>query len=176
MPFLSILRTSDQINNWFHTPYSDELAPIDSIDILCYHFFQYVKSKELTLTVSKERIWTSLCEATCTLRKAQLSLTPQHIKRKHSSSRPAEWKEEYEIYWNAICEYLFSDETLRSIFRSVPVGIWEEDVRHWRETLSMFLSEYIQPTLEVLEEFGYITRENEQWVTYEDQEEEWETY
>ena len=176
MPFLSILRLSDQINNWFHTPYSDELAPIDSIDILCDSFFQYVRSKELKLIMSKERIWGSLCEATCTLRKAYLSSAPQHITRKHSYLRPPEWKEEYDVYWNAILEYLFTDEILRSIFRSVPDGIWEKDVRHWRETLSMFLSMYIQPTLEVLEEFGYITRENEQWVTYEEQEEEWETY
>jgi hypothetical protein len=32
----------------------------------------------------------------------------------------------------------------------------------------MFLPEYIQPSLEVLEQFGYISREQEEWVTKED--------
>jgi hypothetical protein len=96
------------------------------------------------------------------------------ITRKYSSSRPQDWKEEYEEYWKFILEDLFSTDAVNSLFDSIPIEAWEEEVRNWREVLGCFLPEYIQPSYEILERFGYITRENDEWISYEDAE--WNEY
>jgi len=82
-----------------------------------------------------------------------------------------DWKEEYEEYWNLILEDLFSCDELDALF-NFPVESWEHDVRNWRDVIGSFLSEYIQPSCELLQRFGYITRENDTWVTYEELDEE----
>lgn len=159
------------ITQWFHsTRWYDIIAPIDAVTMLCDEFFEFVKQQELSLIGSEDRIWRSLCEATCTLRKAQLYTFPRIITRKKSSFRPKDWKEEYEVYWKAILEYVFPMDVLESFVEFIPKGTWEETVRDWRGMIVMFLPEYIQPSLEVLERFGYISREQEEWVTNEDDE------
>jgi len=159
------------ITQWFHSKrWYDTIAPIDAVTMLCDEFFEFVKRQELPLIGSEDRIWQSMCEATCILRKAQLYTSPRIITKKYYSFRPKDWKEEYEVYWKAILEYLFPMDVLESFVEFIPKGTWEETVRDWRGTIVAFLPEYIQPSLEVLERFGYISREQEEWVTNEDDE------
>jgi hypothetical protein len=61
-------------------------------------------------------------------------------------------------------------EVLESFVEFIPKGTWEETLRDWRGTIVMFLPEYIQPSLEVLERFGYIAREKEEWIICDDEE------
>jgi len=164
-------RLEEEITQWFHSMrYYDTIAPIDAVTMLCDEFFEFVKQQELPLIGSEDRIWQSMCEATCTLRKAYLHTSPRIITKKYYSFRPKDWKEEYEVYWKAILEYLFSMEVLESFVKCIPKGTWEETVRDWRGTIVMFLPEYIQPSLEVLERFGYIAREKEEWIICDDEE------
>jgi hypothetical protein len=164
-PFITTVSLYNQITNWFHTS-----GAIDSVDILCSKFIDYVRSNNLSLTIPIKQVWKSLCTATCTLRKAYICNQVGSLRRNYSSSRPNEWKEEYEFYWESILETLFSSDAIDSIMDSIPKEAWENDVRNWREIIGLFLPEYIQPTMEVLQRYGYITRENNEWLSYEDQE------
>ena len=158
-------RLYEQITEWFY-----ESGAIDSVYHLYTRFLRYIKYQKLNLNVTEDRLWKSFCEATCTLRKAYIMGSTHGITRKYSSSRPQDWKEEYEEYWKFILEDLFPTDTVNSLFDSIPIEAWEEEVRNWREVLGCFLPEYIQPSYEILEQFGYITRENDEWISYEDAE------
>ena len=152
-----------RITKWFH-----ESGAIHSVHQLYGNFLHYVNSKKLQSNLSDNQLWKSLCGATCSLRRAYLLESSGSLARNYSSSRPQGWKEEYEEYWELILEDLFSEDVLISLFDSIPEEAWEYDVRNWREVLGCFLPDYIYPTFELLEKFGYIVRENDEWIPYEE--------
>jgi hypothetical protein len=152
-----------RITNWFH-----ESGAIDSVHKLYGRFLHYVNRKKLQLNLSEGQLWKSLCGATCSLRRSYLLESTGSLARKYSSSRPYGWKEEYEDYWKLILEDLFSEDVLTSFFDSIPEEEWERDVRNWREVIGCFLPDYIYPTFELLEQFGYIVKENDEWIPYEE--------
>ena len=156
-----------QITKWFH-----ESGAIDSVYHLYSKFLRYIQVKKLKLDGFEKSLWFSLCRATCTLRKAYLLQFKKGITRNYSSSRPQGWKEEYEEYWNLILEDLFSESILQSFFEPEEEE-WEHDVRNWREVISCFLPDYICPTFELLEQFGYIVHENDEWIPYEEKTDDW---
>lgn len=165
-----------QITKWFHTSEYGDLAPIDSVEILCTNFFHYIRCNKLTLVTSEKQILKSLCEATCTLRDATLLGSTRTLIRKALVTRPKEWTDELEEDWILLMESLCSTDVIDSLFESIPRAAWEHDVHHWREVIGTFLVEYIQPTWDVLERHGYITKVNDVWIRAEDQEEEWNEY
>ena len=171
MKNFTTLQLEERLTQWFHSSgMYDSISPLHAVTMLCDEFFEFVKQEQLPLIGSEDHIWRSLCEATCTLRKAYLYRSTRMITKKHSTFRPKDWKVEYETYWKAILEYLFPMDILESFVEPIPYGTWEETVRNWRGTIVTFLPEYIQPSLEVLERFGYISREQEEWVTNEEEE------
>jgi hypothetical protein len=152
-----------RITFWFH-----ESGAIHSVHQLYGHFLHYVNRKKLHLNLSQVQLWKSLCGVTCSLRLAYLRKSSGSLARNHSSSRPQGWKEEYEEYWELILEDLFSEDILTSFFDSIPEEVWEYDVKNWREVIGCFLPDYIYPTFELLEKFGYIVKENDEWIPYEE--------
>ena len=150
-----------QITTWFHTS-----GAIESVHKLYGRFLHYVNSNKLHLNLLQGQLWKSLCRATCSLRSAYLHGSSGSLARNYSSSRPHGWKEEYEEYWELILEDLFSEDIINSLFD--PEEAWEYDVRNWREVIGCFLPDYISPTFELLEKFGYIVRENDEWIPYEE--------
>jgi len=155
-----------QITRWFH-----ESGAIDSVTHIFNRFIHYTSHQQLQLIMPKDRIWKFLCSATCALRKDYLLGRRRILLHNYSFYRPRDWKEEYEDYWNLILEDLFSNDITDSLFSPIPVDAWEHDVRNWREVIGCFLPDVIHPTFELLEQFGYVVRDNnDEWIPYEENE------
>jgi hypothetical protein len=150
-----------QINNWFHFSEDDVWTPRDAIDSICNEFLKFIQIHKLTLCMSVERLRRSLYNAMCTIRWAAVSGTSRIYRQKPLAIRPDGWAEEPEAMWELVLEDLFALDTIDSFFDSIPVQSWEYDVPKWRLQLGLMLPDYIQPTFELLVEYGHLELNSE---------------
>jgi hypothetical protein len=160
-----------QITEWFHESEYGNLAPIEAVDKVFLNFIGYVQRHKLPLVSPEPFIWKSLCRATCALRNAYLCNSTAAIHSTIQPSRPKNWTDEMEEDWMLLLETICSSDIVDSFINPIPIGTWEHDVRNWREVIHSLLPDLIQPTLEVLERYGYGSHVNDEWVRTEDQEE-----
>ena len=159
-----------RITEWFHKSNYGDLAPIEAVDRVYINFMDYARRYKLPLVAPETSIWKSLCRATCALRNAYLCNSTSVIHSRLSASRPKNWTNELEEDWMSLLETICSSDIIDSFIRPIPVGAWEHDVRNWREMIHCLLPDFIQPTLEVLERYGYGSHVNDEWIRTEDQE------
>jgi len=145
----------------------NEISPRDAIDSVCNQFLRFLRMYQLPLCMSEEKLRQSLYNAMCTLRSAALSNKSRIYRRKPLAIRPDGWAEELEPMWESVLEDLFAMDTTNSFFNSIPVESWEQDVPRWRLQLGLFLPDYVQPSFELLVEYGYLEKVNPEDSTYD---------
>ena len=111
--------------------------------------------------MSVERLRRSLYNAMCTIRWAALSGTSHIYRQKPFTFRPDGWADEPEAMWELVLEDLFALDIVDSFFESIPEQSWEYDVPKWRLQLGLLLPDYIQPTFELLVEYGHLELNSE---------------
>jgi hypothetical protein len=159
-----------RITEWFHESEYGDLAPIEAVDRVFFNFMDYAQRHKLTLVAPKPLLWRSLCRATCALRNAYLCNSTAAIHSIIPPSRPKNWTDEMEDDWMLLLETICSSDIVDSFICPISAGAWEHEVRNWREMIHCLLPDFIQPTLEVLELYGYGSQVNDEWVRTEDQE------
>ena len=157
---------STHVTAWFHTRRSDNYAPIDSVNDLFDAFVRFTEFHGLTLAPSPFKVWKSFANATCALQLSAMTNNRPIKRTQNIFYRPPDWKDEYTFVWKQYLQYTFNTDAINKLFEHVPERMWELDVHRWRETLGAFLQDAIQPSTDVLEDFGFLVRYEDDLILY----------
>ena len=155
-PYLNDL--SDKITHWFHTRHSDEISPAHSVLAVASKFMNDVNHKRFDISESYQKFYNLLCEATCSLYRAE-----KHNKRVLFSRRirnpPRGWTPSFEALWMDYLEtILFSDTYWSAFWRDIDDANWEHAVPEWRNYIQFVLLNCVQRDMYLLEDEGLIAK------------------
>ena len=85
--------------------------------------------------------------------------------------RPKIWTVDYERFWTDHLEYyLFTSDFWTNFWRSIDVGIIEEDLPRWKEGIQLILPRYVLREIEILKSQGFIMEQKNVYVDEKTQE------
>lgn len=170
---MSLFSTSKRrINEWFHEHNEDdEIAPYQSVQLLCDSFMKWLRKHNLTVH-SNKAFRESVCSALCTL-KATYEIknlyTIDMVSFPNRKFQNPDWKNEFNDLWDSYLEKNYTNEVIDMLFESVPNAVWEESLPNWKYTICSILPYYIKPSVDALYDEGLIVFDDtEELITLEE--------
>ena len=146
---------SERITEWFHDNDGD-VSPRDTVYHIADEFEHRILEKGLRLNVPYATFIKAMCDATCTMYRAQVENKevgcPTQI-----ANLPKKWTREIEDIWtDYVYTFHLTDEFWYSLWHDVPEGIWEAPFPRFRLFLQSVLPHYILRDMEALEHEGLV--------------------
>jgi hypothetical protein len=146
---------SERINDWFYDDTGD-VSPQDTVYHIADVFEHRILEKGLQLNVPYASFVKALCDATCTMYRAQMENKevgcPTRI-----ANLPKKWTKEIESAWvDYINTFHLTEEFWTDLWHEIPEGVWESPYPRFREFLQSVIPIYIQRDMETLENEGLV--------------------
>ena len=170
---MSLFSTSKRrINKWFHEHNEDdEIAPYQSVQLLCDRFINWLKKHNLNVYSNKDFRF-SVCRALCTLKATYEIKNLYQIDMVSFPNRKfqnPDWKDDFNELWDSYLEKIYTNEVIDMLFESVPNAIWEDSLPNWKYSICSILPYYIKPSVDKLYEEGILVMdESDELITAED--------
>jgi hypothetical protein len=160
-----------RINDWFHHHNEDEIAPYQSIQLLCDRFIEWVTKNDLNLH-SNKGFRESVCNALCTLKGSYDIKNDYNIEQLSFPNRRyqnPDWKDEFNYLWDSYLEKIYTNEVIDMLFESISNALWEDSLPNWKYTICSILPYYIKPSVDTLYDEGLIVFDDtEELITLEE--------
>jgi hypothetical protein len=149
---------SEKTTQWFHTPYSDDISPANSVHAVATKFMNDVEQKRFGLADSHQKFYNLLCEATCALYRASRAgkrvIFPRRVR-----NPPVGWTNAIETLWMDYLEtMLFSDTYWTAFWSQIDEAHWEYSIHEWRSYMQFVLLNCVQRDMYLLEDEGLIAK------------------
>jgi hypothetical protein len=166
-----VLTEKEKVDIWFHTLHIDDIAPCVTIKKVNDVFLDWLESHNL-FVYDETDFRRSVCAALCTLKQNYRKFKICDIEMKRFPNRKycnPGWKDEYDQLWDAYIETIYTTDIIDKLFEKVEIALWEEHLPNWRYIIGSILHFYIKPSIDKLENIGYLVLdEDEELKTYDD--------
>lgn len=157
----------DKINNWFNcTRYGP--SPHQIVTYVLTAFCQDVKDRNMTLCVSKQHMYSILCEGMCVLYDQYLNNEDKHLTNANTShfEYPPGWSQEIETIWiDFLSSRIFDEDYWELFWEKIGESELESEVYNWRSEFQSLLPYYITRSLHTLISAGLVEAEDDEHST-----------
>lgn len=151
---------SEKITKWLYTRDENQICPELVVRIFVNKFKRICNRFELSIAVSDEQMYTSMCEATCMSYMESLHSGKSLVGPHREFPYPSNWTSELEEVWyeylrTHLCTYEFWEE----FWSTIHLGPLESTVPMWRFNIQVVAPMYILRQTRVLYRKGLIGEE-----------------
>jgi hypothetical protein len=165
---------SRHVTAWFHREGYDGSAPDTTVQRVCTLFLEMLKRCHLTLFLSEGEFRRNICEAICTMYRANKQNTTW-IGPNSDAPRPYGWTSQNELDWKDwLSHEYFSYEVWGGFWAQINEGNWESAVPRWRDSMEYILLHYVNCEPDVVDSYveqyspGSATEESREEVHHHD--------
>ena len=174
----NILTTKEKITLWFHRLYDDEISPSISLNKFNDILLNWLKKNNLEV-YNQQSFRKSMCNALCVLKENYDKTHVQDLQMKQFPNRKLQnpdWKDEFNELWDSYIQYIYTTDVIHQLCESLESADWEHSLPNWKIILCSIFPYFIKPSVEVLENEGYLVfDEKDEYITYDDAQEEKES-
>lgn len=157
----------DKINNWFNCTHYGP-SPHDFVVDVLNTFCRDVKDRNMTLCVSKQQMYSILCEGMCVLYDQYMNYEDKHLTIANTShfEYPPGWSQEIETIWiDFLSSRIFDEDYWEMFWEKIGESELESEVHNWRSEFQTLLPYYITRSLHTLVTAGLVDPEDDECST-----------
>ncbi len=142
----------DKINTWFNCTHYGS-SPHQVVDGMVHYFCKDVKELKIGLCVSKEHLYSIMCEGMCVLYEQNLNNEYGHLKNKNTSyfQHPPGWNQSIESIWiDYLTSRVFNEEYWDRFWDYFGTYEWESEVFNWRSEFQTLMPYYVCRSIHIL--------------------------
>lgn len=148
---------SDQITKWLYTRDAYHMCPETAIRIMIDKLKHICARLNLSLAVSEQQIYTSMCEATCVMYKGKHS-NKVLVGPRRTFTYPTNWSNELEDTWDDYLKSIFTFEFWEKFWSTIRCESLENDIPAWKSNIQEIYPLYIMRQTTVLYNKGYLNQ------------------
>ena len=157
----------DKINKWFNCNHYGP-SPHQIMRDVALTFMKDVKDRNMEMCVSKEHLYSILCEGICVLYDQNLNNEYGHLTISNTSyfEQPPGWNQEIESIWiDFLTSRIFDEDYWERFWDYFGALEWESEVFNWRSEFQTMLPYYVTRSIHTLIAAGIIDEKDDDSVS-----------